>query len=41
MRRDSLQAAVDAICRNDHRDILARVAAGVEAAIAIGAMEWL
>jgi CBS-domain-containing membrane protein len=41
MRRDWLQTAREAIRRNDHRNILAGVVAGVGAAIAIGAMEWL
>jgi CBS-domain-containing membrane protein len=41
MRRDWLQAARNAIHRNDHRNILAGAVAGVGAAIAIGAMEWL
>ena len=40
MRRDWLQAATDAIRRNDHRNTLAGAVAGVGAAIAIGAMEW-
>src|ERR1700716_2444586 len=40
MRRDWLQAATDAIRRNDHRNILAGAVAGVGAAVAIGGMEW-
>jgi CBS-domain-containing membrane protein len=41
MRRDWLQAATRAIRRNDHRNTLAGTVAGLGAAIAIGAMEWL
>ena len=41
MRRDWLQAASDAIRRNDHRNILAGAVAGLGAALAIGGMEWL
>jgi CBS-domain-containing membrane protein len=41
MRRDWLQAVRNAIRRNDHRNIWAGAVAGVGAAIAIGAMEWL
>jgi CBS-domain-containing membrane protein len=41
MRRDWLQAANDAIRRNDHRNILAGAVAGLGAALAIGGMEWL
>jgi hypothetical protein len=41
MRRQWLQAAVDAIRCNDHRDIFAGAAAGAGAAIAIGAMKRL
>jgi CBS-domain-containing membrane protein len=41
MRRDWLQSARNAIRRNDHRNILAGAVAGLGAAIAIGAMEWL
>jgi CBS-domain-containing membrane protein len=41
MRRDWLRAVSDAIRRDDHRDMLAGAVAGVGAAIAIGAMEWL
>lgn len=40
MKRDWRRAATDAISRNDHRNILAGVVAGIGAAIAIGAMEW-
>jgi CBS-domain-containing membrane protein len=40
MRRDWLQAAADAIRRNDHRNTLAGAVAGLGAAIAIGGMEW-
>jgi CBS-domain-containing membrane protein len=40
MRRDWLRAAADAIRRNDHRNTLAGVVAGLGAAIAIGGMEW-
>ena len=40
MRRDLRQVAADAIRRNDHHNALAEAAAGVGAAIAIGAMEW-
>jgi hypothetical protein len=38
MSRDWLQAAGDAIRRNDHRNVLAGAVAGLGAAIAI--MEW-
>jgi CBS-domain-containing membrane protein len=41
MRRDWRQAVTDANRRNDHRIILAGAIAGLGAAIAIGAMEWL
>jgi CBS-domain-containing membrane protein len=41
MRRDWLRAAGNTIRRNDHRNILAGIVAGLGAAIAIGAMEWL
>jgi CBS-domain-containing membrane protein len=41
MRRNWLQTARGAIRRNDHRNTLAGVVAGLGAAIAIGAMEWL
>jgi CBS-domain-containing membrane protein len=40
MKRDWLQAATDAIRRNDHRNILAGAVAGLGAALAIGGMEW-
>jgi CBS-domain-containing membrane protein len=40
MRRDWRQLATDAIRRNDHRNVLAGIVAGVGAAIAIGVMEW-
>ena len=40
MRRDWVQAATDAIRRNDHRNILAGAVAGAGAAVAIGGMEW-
>jgi hypothetical protein len=40
MSRDWLQAAGDAIRRNDHRNVLAGAVAGLGAAIAIGIMEW-
>jgi CBS-domain-containing membrane protein len=40
MRRDWLQAANDAIRRNDHRNALAGAIAGLGAALAIGGMEW-
>jgi CBS-domain-containing membrane protein len=40
MKRDWLQAAVKAIRRNDHRDILAGIVAGIGVALAIGGMEW-
>jgi len=40
MKRD-WSAAVDAIRRNNHRNVLAGIVAGIGAAIAIGAMEWL
>ena len=41
MRPDWLQAATDAIHRNDHRNTLAGAVAGLGAALAIGSMEWL
>jgi CBS-domain-containing membrane protein len=41
MRAHWLQAATDAIRRNDHRNILAGAVAGLGAALAIGGMEWL
>jgi CBS-domain-containing membrane protein len=41
MRPDWLQAATDAIRRNDHRNTLAGAVAGLGAALAIGGMEWL
>ncbi|HEY8336858.1 MAG TPA: HPP family protein [Tardiphaga sp.] len=40
MGRDWRIAAVEAIRRNNHRNILAGIVAGVGAAIAIGTMEW-
>jgi CBS-domain-containing membrane protein len=40
MRPDWLQAATDAIRRNDHRNSLAGAVAGLGAALAIGGMEW-
>ncbi len=40
MRRDWLQRATEAVRRDDHRDTLAGVVAGLGAAIAISAMEW-
>jgi hypothetical protein len=40
MRPDWLQAATDAIRRNDHHNALAGGVAGLGAAIAIGTMEW-
>ncbi len=40
MRPDWLRRASEAIRRNDHRNILAGMVAGVGAAIAIGGMEW-
>jgi CBS-domain-containing membrane protein len=41
MRRDWLRAATQTIRRNDHRNILAGIVAGLGAALAIGGMEWL
>jgi CBS-domain-containing membrane protein len=41
MRLDWLQAATDALRRNDHRTIVAGAIAGLGAALAIGGMEWL
>src|SRR5712671_8152273 len=41
MRLDWLQAATDAIRRNDHRTVAAGAVAGLGAALAIGGMEWL
>jgi CBS-domain-containing membrane protein len=41
MRPDWLQAATDAIRRNDRRNSLAGAIAGLGAALAIGGMEWL
>lgn len=41
MRLDWLQAATDAIRRNDHRNTLAGAVASLGAALAIGGMEWL
>src|ERR1700681_1805688 len=41
MRRDWLKAAGNTIRRNDHRNILAGAVAGLGAAIAIGATEWV
>jgi CBS-domain-containing membrane protein len=41
MRPDCLQTATDAIRRNDHWDALTGAVAGLGAAIAIGAMQWL
>jgi CBS-domain-containing membrane protein len=40
MRPDWLQAATDAIRRNDHRNARAGAVAGLGAALAIGTMEW-
>jgi CBS-domain-containing membrane protein len=40
MKRDWLQTATEAVRRNDHRNTLAGVVAGMGAAIAIGGMEW-
>jgi hypothetical protein len=40
MRLDWLQAATDAIRRNDHRTIAAEAAGGLGAALAIGGMAW-
>jgi CBS-domain-containing membrane protein len=40
MRSDWLRTAIDAIGRNDHRNILAGAVAGLGAAPAIGGMEW-
>jgi CBS-domain-containing membrane protein len=40
MRPQWLQAAADAIRRNDHRNMPAGAVAGIGAALAIGAMEW-
>lgn len=40
MRPDWLRRASEAIRRNDHRNILAGIVAGIGAAIAIGGMEW-
>jgi hypothetical protein len=41
MRRSGLQAAMDAIRRHEHPDILARTAAGVRAALVIDANQRL
>jgi CBS-domain-containing membrane protein len=41
MRKKWLQAATDAVSRNNHRKVLAGAVAGLGAAIAIGVMEWL
>src|SRR5216683_7948343 len=41
MRLDWLQAATDALRRNDHRTVAAGAVAGLGAALAIGGMEWL
>ena len=41
MRPHWLQAATDAIRRNDPRKTLAGAVAGLGAALAIGGMEWL
>jgi CBS-domain-containing membrane protein len=41
MRLDWLQAATDAIRRNDHRNTLAGAVASLGAALAIGGMDWL
>jgi CBS-domain-containing membrane protein len=41
MIRNGWRAAREAVCRNDHRNILAGAVAGLGGAIAIGAMEWL
>jgi CBS-domain-containing membrane protein len=41
MRRNWVRAARDAIHRNDHRNALVGAVAGLGAAIAIGAMQWL
>jgi CBS-domain-containing membrane protein len=41
MKRNWLQTARDAIRRDDRRNVLAGVVAGVGAAVAIGIMEWL
>jgi CBS-domain-containing membrane protein len=40
MRRNWRQLAAEAIRRNDHRNALAGIVAGIGAAIAIGVMEW-
>ena len=40
MKRDWRSAAISAIRRNDHRNMLAGVVAGLGAAMAIGTMEW-
>jgi len=40
MKRDWPRAALKAISRNDHRNVLAGAVAGLGGAIAIGAMEW-
>jgi hypothetical protein len=39
MDRDGLQTAIEAVRRNGHRHVAVGAAAGVGAAIAIGAME--
>ena len=41
MRPDWLQAASNAVRRNDRRNTLAGAVAGLGAALAIGGMEWL
>src|ERR1700681_4159638 len=41
MRLDWLQAATDALRRNDHRTIAAGAVAGLGAALPIGGMAWL
>jgi CBS-domain-containing membrane protein len=41
MRRVWLQTATEAIRRSEHRNVLAGAVAGLGAAAAIGAMEWL
>jgi CBS-domain-containing membrane protein len=41
MKRDWRYAAIEAIRRNNHRNMLAGIFAGLGAAIAVGVMEWL